>query len=45
MHQKNIQLSKDIVKLARSLGFFTVSKQSKKSCMHNAELSTNEHSH
>ena len=35
--QKNIQLSKDIVQLARSLGFYTVSKESKKSCIHNGE--------
>lgn len=40
IHQKNIQLSKDIVKLARSLGFYTVSKESEKSCMHNGEKRT-----
>lgn len=35
--QKNIQLSKDIVKLARSLGFYTVSKEAKKSCTYKGE--------
>lgn len=40
IHQKNIHLSKDIVKLARSLGFYTVSKESKKSCMHNGQKRT-----
>ena len=40
IHQKNIQLSKDIVKLARSLGFYTISKESKKSCMYKGEKRT-----